>query len=328
MDACFPCTLGCRKRLAQPSTTATFDACAVWTKGGAPSKMKLYAIETGTFKLDGGAMFGVVPKKLWSERIAPDANNLCTWAMRCLLVEDGDRLMLIDNGMGDKQDAKFFSHYEPHGPDTLAGSLKQHGFGADDITDVFMTHLHFDHCGGSIKRKSSGEGFEPTFRNARYWSNEHHWQWATKPNAREKASFLSENILPIQESGQLQHVRVDRQSTEENSYVADVFRDVDILLVNGHTDAMMIPHIRYKGRTVVFVADLLPSVHHIPMPWVMGYDTRPLLTLGEKRAFLEQAADKDFVLFFEHDAQNQCATVEHTPKGVRLKETFRLEDLG
>lgn len=299
-----------------------------WINTGVPRTMKLYAIETGLFKLDGGAMFGVVPKKLWSKHMTPDANNLCTWAMRCLLVEHEGRLILIDNGMGDKQDAKFFGHYEPHGPDTLAGSLKKHGFSMDDITDVFLTHLHFDHCGGSIKRKSSGEGFEPAFANARYWSNEYHWEWATAPNAREKASFLKENILPIEASGQLHHVNIGRRSNEENLYIRNIFPEFDAFIVNGHTDAMMIPHIRYKGRTVVFMADLLPSVHHIPVPWVMGYDTRPLLTIDEKSDFLEVAADKDHVLFFEHDAEHQCATVERTDKGIRLKETFRLEDLG
>jgi glyoxylase-like metal-dependent hydrolase (beta-lactamase superfamily II) len=287
--------------------------------------MKLHPIETGYFKLDGGAMFGVVPRTLWSKRHAPDANNLCTWAMRCLLVEDGDRLTLIDNGLGDKQDAKFFGHYEPHGDATLEGSLNRLGFSPNDITDMFLSHLHFDHCGGSIKR--SGDGYVPTFPNARYWSNEYHWDWATSPNPREKASFLPENILPIQESGQLQCVDIGRRSNEENVYVRNVLPNMDVLLVNGHTDAMMIPHISYKGRTVVFMADLLPSVHHIPLPWVMAYDTRPLLTLDEKKDMLEMAADREFVLFFEHDPDHECATVERTDKGIRLKETFKLADL-
>jgi glyoxylase-like metal-dependent hydrolase (beta-lactamase superfamily II) len=287
--------------------------------------MQLHSIETGYFKLDGGAMFGVVPRSLWSKRHAPDANNLCTWAMRCLLVEDGDRLILIDNGLGDKQDAKFFSHYEPHGDATLEDSLKRKGFSPNDITDMFLSHLHFDHCGGSIKR--NGDGYVPTFPNARYWSNEYHWDWATSPNPREKASFLSENILPIQDSGQLQFVDIGRRSNEENVYVRNVLPNMDVLLVNGHTDAMMIPHISYKGRTVVFMADLLPSVHHIPLPWVMAYDTRPLLTLDEKKDMLEMAADREFVLFFEHDPDHECATVERTDKGIRLKETFKLADL-
>ena len=293
--------------------------------------MTLYPIDTGFFKLDGGAMFGVVPKALWSKSHPPDANNLCTWAMRCLLVEHGDRLILIDTGIGDKQDAKFFGHYELHGDATLVGSLQKHGFTPDDITDAFLTHLHFDHCGGSIKRSRSaagGEGFDLAFRNATYWSNEFHWEWATKPNPREKASFLAENILPIEASGQLRHVEFDRASPTQNVAVKNVLPEIDVLLVNGHTDAMMIPHIDYKGRTVVFMADLLPSVHHLPLPWVMGYDTRPLLTMTEKKAFLERAADEDFVLFFEHDAHNECCTVQRTEKGIRLKETFPLSALG
>jgi len=288
--------------------------------------MQLHVIDTGFFKLDGGAMFGVVPKTLWSKNHPSDANNLCTWAMRCLLVEDGDRLMLIDNGIGDKQDAKFFGHYDLHGDDTLDGSLKKAGFSRDDVTDVFLTHLHFDHCGGSIVRQ--GDGFAPAFKNATFWSNEHHWKWATKPNAREKASFLSENILPIQESGQLKFVNVGRRSAEENVFLHGALPGVDVFMVNGHTDAMMIPLVKYNGRTVAFMADLLPSVHHIPLAWVMAYDTRPLLTLAEKKDFLGMAADENIVLFFEHDATNQCATVERTEKGIRLKETFPLSALG
>ncbi len=288
--------------------------------------MNLYPIDTGFFKLDGGAMFGVVPKTLWSKQHAPDANNLCTWAMRCLLVEDGDKLILIDNGIGDKQDAKFLGHYDLHGDATLAGSLKKHGFTPDDITDVFLTHLHFDHCGGSIVRK--GDGFEPAFRNASYWSNSAHWDWATKPNAREKASFLKENIMPIQESGQLQFVAMEHREPTENVFVNDLFPGFDVLSVHGHTGAMMIPHIRYKGRTVAYMADLIPSKHHIAVPWLMGYDTRPLLTMDEKKAFLERAADEQFVLYFEHDAHTECATVERTEKGVGLKEVFPLSALG
>jgi glyoxylase-like metal-dependent hydrolase (beta-lactamase superfamily II) len=288
--------------------------------------MELFAIETGYFKLDGGAMFGVVPKTLWNKRHPADENNLCTWALRCLLVKEGNRLILVDNGLGDKQDDKFFSHYQPHGDATLEGSLKKHGFHMDDITDVFLTHLHFDHCGGSIKRK--GDRLEPAFRNARYWSNEYHWNWATDPNGREKASYLKENILPIEESGQLEFVNIGRRSNEENVYVRNVFPGFDVFLVNGHTDAMMIPHIHYKGKTVVFMADLLPSVHHIPLPWIMGYDTRPLLTLDEKKDMLEFAADRDHVLFFEHDAHNECARVHRTEKGIVLKETFKLSELG
>ena len=256
--------------------------------------MTLHPIDTGFFKLDGGAMFGVVPKTLWSKHHPPDEKNLCTWAMRCLLVEDGQRLFLIDNGIGDKQEAHFFSHYDLHGDDTLVGSLHKAGFSKDDVTDVFLTHLHFDHCGGSIMRE--GDKLIPAFRNARYWSNEHHWAWATRPNPREKASFLKENILPIKESGQLEFVPVGRRSEEENVYLKEVFPAFDVFLVNGHTDAMMIPHIRYKGRTIAYMADLLPSIHHIPLPWVMAYDTRPLLTMQEKSDFLGVAADEGIVL--------------------------------
>ncbi|MCB9193734.1 MAG: MBL fold metallo-hydrolase [Flavobacteriales bacterium] len=284
--------------------------------------MQLHVIDTGYFKLDGGAMFGVVPKTLWSRHHPPDEKNLCTWAMRCLLVETGDRLVLIDNGLGDKQDAKFFGHYEPHGEATLEGSLRACGYGMDDITDVFLTHLHFDHCGGSIKWNARRDGYEPVFHNAAYWSNEAHWNWATRPNAREKASFLKENILPIQESGQLKFVPMLRDRADENVSVHGLFPGFDAWTVNGHTDAMMIPHIHYKDRVLVYMADLLPSVHHVPLPWVMAYDTRPLLTLQEKAPFLERAADEGFVLFFEHDPVNECATLERTEKGVRVKETF------
>lgn len=282
--------------------------------------MNLHVIDTGLFKLDGGAMFGVVPKTIWEKRHAPDANNLCTWAMRCLLIEDGKRLILIDNGIGDKQDDKFFGHYDLHGEGSLDGSLQKAGFSKDDITDVFLTHLHFDHCGGSIMRQ--GETLVPAFKNATYWSNADHWKWATEPNPREKASFLKENILPIQESGQLQLIQTI--ASPETSPTPLGF---DVLRVDGHTDAMMVPHIQYKGRTVCFMADLLPSIHHIPLPWVMAYDTRPLITMTEKAAFLERAADNELVLFFEHDAVNQCATVERTEKGIRLKEVFPLSAL-
>lgn len=270
-------------------------------------------------------MFGVVPKTLWSKVHPADERNMCNWAMRCLLVEDEGRLILIDNGLGNKQDAKFFSHYDLHGDATLEGSLKAKGFSPDDITDVFLTHLHFDHCGGSIKRV--GDKLVPAFKNATYWSNSYHWEWATKPNAREKASFLKENILPIQESGQLKFVDVVRKEGTETPYVKELFPGFDVLMVNGHTDAMMIPHIRYKGRTVVYLADLMPSKHHIPVPWVIGYDTRPLLSMQEKVPVLEKAAAEGHILFFEHDSDTECATVEQTEKGVRLKETLRLDEL-
>lgn len=279
--------------------------------------MKLHTIDTGFFKLDGGAMFGVVPKSMWQKLNPPDENNMCTWAMRCLLIEDGDKLILIDNGIGNKQDDKFFGHYFLHGDTNLDQSLKAAGFSKDDITDVFLTHLHFDHCGGSIEWNKDKTGFIPAFKNAHFWSNANHWEWATKPNAREKASFLKENILPIQESGQL-------KLTEDG---AEPFAGVKVKYMNGHTDGMMLPHINYKGKTVVFMADLLPSVGHIPLPYVMAYDTRPLLTLTEKAAFLNEAAEKEYILFFEHDPINQCCTLQQTEKGVRLKETFRLEDI-
>lgn len=277
--------------------------------------MKLHTIETGTFKLDGGAMFGVVPKTLWQKTNPADENNLCTWSMRCLLVEDGDRLMLIDTGIGDKQTEKFFSHYHLADTRTLEQSLNEKGFGLDEITDVFLTHLHFDHCGGAVKWNADRTKLETVFKNATYWSTENHWEWATKPNAREKASFLSENILPLQESGQLKFI--DRTGT----FTKDAFPNIDVLFVDGHTESMMIPHIHYQGKTLVFMADLLPSTGHIPLPYVMGYDTRPLLTLDEKEKFLEDAVTKEFVLFLEHDSVHECCTLQQTEKGVRLKET-------
>ena len=283
--------------------------------------MKIHVIETGLFKLDGGAMFGVVPKTLWQKTNPSDDNNMCTWALRCLLIEDGKRLMLVDTGIGDKQSEKFFSHYHLQGNDSLIGSIRKAGFHEDDITDVMLTHLHFDHCGGAIAWNSQKDGYRPVFKNAIYWSNAAHWQWATEPNAREKASFLAENILPIQESGQLKFVE------RTGSFSKEVFPNIDLLFVDGHTDSMMIPHIKYKGKTVVFMADLLPSVGHIPLPYVMGYDTRPLITLEEKGTFLHTAATENFVLFLEHDSVNECCTLQHTEKGVRLAETFAFSSL-
>jgi glyoxylase-like metal-dependent hydrolase (beta-lactamase superfamily II) len=280
--------------------------------------MKLHVINTGFFKLDGGAMFGVVPKSIWQKTNPPDQNNLCTWAMRCLLIEDGERLILIDNGIGDKQDPKFLSHYDLHGDDSLLKSIHSAGFSESDITDMFLTHLHFDHCGGGVKK--SGEKFELTFPKATYWSNPDHWDWATKPNPREKASFLKENIFPMPESGQLKMIHEKERATPQ-------FSQFDIFYASGHTDKMMIPMIQYKGTTVCFVADLIPSASHIPLPYVMGYDTRPLITMEEKEVFLKEAADKNYVLFFEHDPVNECATVKHTEKGVRLERTFRLSAL-
>ncbi len=283
--------------------------------------MKLHVINTGFFKLDGGAMFGVVPKSLWQRTNPADENNMCSWALRCLLVEDGHRLMLIDAGIGDKQSEKFFSYYFLHGNATLSKSLSELGFHEDDITDVFLTHLHFDHCGGAIKWNDSKNGYQPVFKNATYWSNEQHWEWATKPNPREKASFLSENILPIQESGQLNFIESSGNRSE------GIFENMKVLFVDGHTDSMMIPHIQYKGKTLVFMADLLPSVGHIPLPYVMGYDTRPLITMTEKSQFLRDAVENEYVLFLEHDSVNECCTLHQTEKGIQLNETFSLSDL-
>ena len=285
--------------------------------------MKLYAIETGNFKLDGGAMFGVVPKTIWQKINPPDSNNLCPWSMRCLLIEDGNRLMLVDNGIGNKQDEKFYSHYYLHGDATLDGSLKKLGFHRDDITDVILTHLHFDHCGGSIVR--AGDRLVPAFRNATYWSNEAHWLWATQPNDREKASFLKENILPIQESGQLKMITAPKKDRAVPA--APFAENISMRFVYGHTDSMMLPQISYKGRTVVFMADLLPSAGHIPIPYVMAYDMFPLTTLGEKKEFLGEAVAGDYILFFEHDAQHECCTLTQTEKGIRPKDFFMLSDV-
>lgn len=277
--------------------------------------MKLHVINTGNFKLDGGAMYGVVPKSIWNKLNPSDENNLCNWAMRCLLIEDGNKLILIDNGLGDKQDAKFFSHYYLNGNDTLLTSLKHAGFSPNDVTDMFLTHLHFDHCGGGVKYENGKLAL--TFKNAQYWSNNEHWQLATKPNAREKASFLKENILPMQESGHLKF-------TDEKK---SPFSQFEILYSSGHTDKMMIPKINYNGKIVCYMADLLPSVGHLPLPYVMAYDTRPLLSLEEKEKFLNEAVDNKYVLFFEHDPVNECCTLVRTEKGIRADRTFKLADL-
>jgi glyoxylase-like metal-dependent hydrolase (beta-lactamase superfamily II) len=278
--------------------------------------MQLHVINTGFFKLDGGAMFGVVPKSMWQKTNPADVNNMCSWAMRCLLIEDGNQLILIDNGMGNKQDAKFFAHYFLHGDDSLVNSLTKVGFSPDDITDMFLTHLHFDHCGGGVNRE--GDKLSLVFKNAKYWSNADHWKWATQPNAREKASFLSENILPMQESGHLNFVDSSKPSP---------FNQFDIFYASGHTDKMMVPKIRYKDKVICFVADLIPSSSHIPLPYVMGYDTRPLITMTEKEIFLKEAADNGYVLFLEHDPFSECCTVKHTEKGVRLYKTFSLSEI-
>lgn len=297
--------------------------------------MKLYTINTGYFKLDGGAMFGVVPKTIWNKINPADENNLCSWALRCLLIEDGNRLILVDNGNGTKQDAKFFSHYHLHGDDTLEKSLAKYGFTKDDITDVFLTHLHFDHCGGSITIED-GKLF-PNFKNATYWSNAEHWKWATEPNEREKASFLKENFLPIQESGQLkfiehwfnQPVEKDGWHTLVNAQLPSVSFNENILIrfVNGHTESMMLPQINYNGKTVVFMADLLPSHGHIPIPYIMAYDMQPLISMTEKRSFLKEALENDYILFFEHDPKYECCTLQQTDRGIRSKDFFKLEEI-
>ncbi|MEM8998627.1 MAG: MBL fold metallo-hydrolase [Bacteroidota bacterium] len=284
--------------------------------------MKLYPIETGNFKLDGGAMFGVVPRSLWNKTNPADSNNMIDLAARCLLIERGDRLILIDSGLGNKQSEKFFSYYYRWGNHTLDGSLKKYGFHRDDITDVFMTHLHFDHCGGSIQWNSDKTAYEPAFKNAVFWSNEAHWNWATQPNAREKASFLKENLLPMQESGQLCFIERDAQVFQEDTALG-----FGILFVDGHTEKQMLPHIKYKGKTLVFTADLVPTVGHIPLPYVMGYDTRPLLTLAEKEKFLHKGAHNEYLLFFEHDAHNELCTLQNTDKGVRLNEIFTFHEI-
>jgi glyoxylase-like metal-dependent hydrolase (beta-lactamase superfamily II) len=284
--------------------------------------MKLYPIETGNFKLDGGAMFGVVPKSIWNKTNPADDNNLIDIAARCLLIEDGNRLILIDTGMGNKQSDKFFGYYSLWGSHSLDKSLAKYGFHRDDITDVFMTHLHFDHCGGSIQWNKDRTGYEPAFKNAVFWSNENHWQWATEPNVREKASFLKENIIPMQESGQLRFVQ-----RPEDDYLVKSELGFGILFVDGHTEKQMIPHIQYQDKTIVFCADLLATAGHIPIPYVMGYDTRPLLTMPEKTTFMNSAAENNYYLFLQHDAHNEIIRVEKTERGVRLKDAFSADEI-
>ena len=286
--------------------------------------MKLYSINTGYFKLDGGAMFGVVPKSIWDKLNPADENNLCPWALRCLLIEDGDKLILIDNGNGTKQDEKFFSHYYLHGDDTLEKSLAKYGFGKEDITDVILTHLHFDHCGGSIDKINNK--LVPAFKNATYWSNKKHWEWAVHPNDREKASFLKENILPIQESGQLKFIEVSEG--KEGRLGSALFNStISLRFVSGHTESMMLPQIVYKDKTIVFVADLLPSAAHIPIPYVMAYDMFPLTTINEKKSFLREAIENNYILFFEHDPKYECCNLQQTERGIRAKEFFKLEEI-
>lgn len=280
--------------------------------------MNLFTINAGYFKLDGGAMFGVVPKSIWQKTNPADELNLCSWATRCLLIQDGDRNILIDTGIGNKQDERFFRHYYLHGEDNLDKSLRAAGFTAEDITDVFLTHLHFDHCGGAVSRLTDGT-LETAFKNATYWSNEAHWKWAVEPNAREKASFLKENILPIQESGRLKFV--------EHTDGIDFTADIKIRFAYGHTDAMMLPQIDYKGKTILYMADLLPSIGHIPLPYVMAYDMFPMKTLTEKERILNEAVENEYILYLEHDPVNECCTLQHTEKGVRVKDIFKLDDI-
>jgi glyoxylase-like metal-dependent hydrolase (beta-lactamase superfamily II) len=284
--------------------------------------MKLHIIETGYFKLDGGAMFGVVPKTLWSRTNPADSLNRIDLAARSLLIEDGNRLILIDAGMGNKQEDRFFRHFGLYGNGSLDESIKKAGFARTDITDVFLTHLHFDHCGGAVRWNENKTAYELSFPNARYWSNKQHWEWAVNPNEREKASFLSENLMPVQESGQLCFIE-----TPKTSFASDCGLGFGVLFVNGHTEKQMIPHISYRGKTLVFMADLLPTAGHLPLPYIMGYDVRPLQTLEEKKRFLSRAADENFVLFMQHDANNPLITVQHTDRGVRLHESLATETL-
>ncbi len=280
--------------------------------------MKLYTVNSGYFKLDGGAMFGVVPKSVWSRTNPADENNMCSWATRCLLVESDNRLILIDNGIGDKQNEKFFSYYYLHGDDSLEKSIKKQGFGLDDVTDVFLTHLHFDHCGGSVKHTDSTKTkLELTFKNAKYWSNSKHWEWATNPNPREKPSFLKENIMPIKESGHLNFI--DKE--------CEWLPGFEILIVNGHTENMMLPLIKYKDNKILYCADLIPSVGHIPIPYVMGYDVRPLETLKEKECILQKAVAENWTLFFEHDSVNECCSLTNTDRGIRAKDMLKINEL-
>lgn len=284
--------------------------------------MKIYPIEAGNFKLDGGAMFGVVPKSIWSRTNPADSNNLIDIAARCMLIEDGNRLILVDNGMGEKQSDKFFGYYYRWGDHSIETSLKKYGFHKDDVTDVFMTHLHFDHTGGAIQWNKDKTGYEPAFKNAKFWTNENHWDWAIHPNNREKASFLKENLIPMQESGHLHFITRGHSNYQENTEL-----NFGILFADGHTEKQMLPHVQYQGKTIVFMADLVPTLGHLPVPYVTGYDTRPLLSINEKELFLKKAADHNFYLWLEHDAHNEIITVQHTEKGVRVKDIYTFNEL-
>lgn len=272
--------------------------------------MNIHIIDTGFFKLDGGAMFGVVPKTLWNKHNPADENNRCTWAMRCLLIEDDGKLILIDTGLGNKQDQKFFGHYDLHGDASLISSIRNFGYDVTDVTDVILTHLHFDHVGGAVQYSRDKSQLLPTFPNAVYWSNEAHWEWAVDPNPREKASFLKENILPLKESGQLDFIEKG----------ISPFTNIDFIHVNGHTEQMMLPVIEYKNQKIIYAADLLPSSYHIPLAWIMSYDMRPLVTMQEKQEILQKAASEKYIIMFEHDPVFEAAIVEQTEKGIVVRE--------
>ena len=284
--------------------------------------MNLYSIQAGNFKLDGGAMFGVVPKSLWEKTNPADSNNMIDMSARCMLIEDGGKLILVDTGMGNKQSEKFFSHYKRWGNFDLVKSINAAGFGVDEITDVLLTHLHFDHCGGAVFWDNTKQRYDVQFKNANYWSNENHWNWATKPNPREKASFLDENLLPIKESGRLSFLK-----NTSNEFVFSEELGIEVLCVDGHTEKQMIPKVNFKGKDLIYCADLIPTAGHIPVPYIMGYDVRPLLTMKEKSLFLEDAFEKDCLLFMEHDPNNEIVSLKKTEKGIRFDKSFSLEEL-
>lgn len=280
--------------------------------------MKLSVINTGFFKLDGGAMFGVVPQQMWKKLNPPDENNMCTWSMRCLLVETGNRKILIDTGMGNKQGEKFRQHFEPHGEDSLVGSVRNLGLSPEEITDVFITHMHFDHVGGAVKRDHKDK-FVPTFPDATYWSNQAHYDWAYTPNARERASFLHENFVPLKEANRLKMIDIEEG--------VEFLPDFNIRFAYGHTEAMMLPQIKVNNKTVIFCADLFPSIGHIRLPYIKSYDLRPLDTLKEKGILHEEAIENDYILYFGHDPIHQCATLKRDERGrIVLDKTMTLAE--